>query len=322
MNGFHLDALSHRYTAVEYRPPDISVHAAGNTGIPYIWSFQAEKDGPHAVILGCMHGNEIAGAAIIDHLLNEKIRPTRGRITLIFGNPAAYARFDPETPYLGRFLDVDINRVWGDELFDPANTAAEVERARELRPVIEGADYLLDLHTMQGRGEPVALVTDKPATMEFVSQMSSLPFILSGKMHQAHRVRLRSYGRYGDVNDKAVALQVEAGQHWERAAIETGLEIAYDFLAKAGVRSSEDAPRQSTQKQLRIVETVMPEGGEFTFAEDFHSGTYFPRNGTVVGFAGPDRTEVRTPVDECYLIMPVHFRLEGGSCCRFAVEAG
>lgn len=321
MNDFNLDALSQRYTAVEFLPPDISIYAEGNIGIPYVWSFEAENDGPHVVISGCMHGNEIAGAAIIDQLLREEVRPSHGRLTLIFGNPDAYIQFNPEKPYLGRFVDVDINRVWGHELFDPDNTEVEVERARELRSVIEEADYLLDLHTMQGRGEAVALVAEKPATMAFVSRMTSLPFILSGKMHLAHRVRLRGFGRFGDVNDPAVALQVEAGQHWERAAIDTGLEIVYDFLATAGVLPREEVSSQPAQKQLSIVETVMPEGGEFTFADDFHSGTFFPEKGTVVGYSGPNKVEVCTPVDDCYLIMPVHFRLEGGSCCRFAVES-
>lgn len=322
MPRFHLDALSQRYTRVEYQPPDISRYAAGNTGVRYVWSFAAEESGPHAVVLGCMHGNEIAGAAIIEQLLREQIRPLRGRLSLIFGNPAAYMTFDANTPWLGRFVDVDINRVWGDELFDAGNTSVEVERARELRPFIESADYLLDLHTMQGRGEPVALVTDKPATMEFVSKMTSLPFVLSGKMHLAHRVRLRSFGRLGDPKDNAVALQVEAGQHWEAAAIDVGLAITREFLSVAGVVPASEVRCASPQRKLQIVETIMPEGGVFSFAADFWNGSFFPESGTVVGIAGPDRDEVRTPVDDCYLIMPVHFRLDGGSCGRFAIETG
>lgn len=320
MEDYQLDDLSRRYTKVDYAPTDISRHGTGNTGVDHVWSFEADAPGPSTVIIGAMHGNEIAGAAILDRLLGEEIRPDFGRLTLVLGNPAAYARFDATRPYLNRFLDVDINRVWGSELSDPADTRAEVRRARALQPVFEGADFLLDLHTMQGNGEPVALITDKPETMAFVSAMSTLPFVLSGRMHQPDRVRLRDHGRFGDPAAAAVAIQVEAGQHWQREAIGTGLAVVEDFLSCAGATVHRPISAGARQRRLRLVETVMT-GDRFEFAEDFRSGTHFPRKGTLVGYSGHDSAEVRTPVDDCYLIMPVHFRLPGGSCCRFAVES-
>lgn len=319
MASFQLDELSHRYTAVEFAPPDISAYADGNAGIPYVWRFEAAEPGPNVVILGAMHGNEIAGAAVLHRLLKDRIHPLRGSLTLVFGNPQAYACFDAEHPYLGRFIDIDINRVWGAELYDLADNRVEVARSRALKPIVDGADFLLDLHTMQGKGLPVALVTDKPATMDFASRMTSLPFVLSGTMHQADRVRLRDYGRFGDPSDPAVALQVEAGQHWGRDAIGTGLEIAREFLACTGVTEGSASFAETRQRRLKIVETVMPEQ-PFSFAEDFHSGAHFPNRGALVGYCGPEREEVRTPVDDCFLIMPVHFRQKGGSCCRFAIE--
>lgn len=319
MSAFELDDLSHRYTNVEFEPPDISVYAEGNAGTSHAWRFEADTPGPDVVVLGVMHGNEIAGAVILDKLLKEGVVPVRGSVTFVFGNPEAYARFDPERPYLNRFVDVDINRVWGAELYDLADQRVEVVRSRTLRPVVERADYLLDLHTMQGSGAPVALVTDKPATMAFGSRMTSLPFILSGRMHQADRVRLRDYGRFGDPAKAAVALQVEAGQHWSREAISTGYAIVREFLVCAGVTDGVALPASSRQRRLKIVETVMPDL-PFRFSEDFPSGAHFPERGALVGYSGPGEREVHTPVDDCYLIMPVHFRLQGGSCCRFAVD--
>lgn len=320
MAAYQIDELSRDYLNVEIEPPDITRFAAGNRGVPYAWTFDGLAPGPRVVVLGAMHGNEIAGAAILESLLDNGIQPLIGQLSLIFGNPAAYHAFDPSRPYLGRFIDVDINRVWGRELLDDTDDRAEVQRARELLPIISAADYLLDLHTMQGVGAPVALLTRKPATIEFVSGMQSVPFVLSGAMHQADRVRLRDYGRFGDPALPAVAIQVEAGQHWQSSSIATGLKIVRDFLACAGLIDRK-GPRQAIgQKQLTIVETVLPEA-PFSFVADFASGTYFPERGTLVGLSGPDRTEIRTPVDNCYMIMPVHFRQAGGSCCRFAVEA-
>ncbi len=324
MTTFVLDERSHLYTNVEFAPVDITPYASGNTGTSYVWSFDSGKDGPHVMICGIMHGNEIAGAAVLDRMLKRKLRPMRGKLTFCFGNPDVYAQFDRAHPYLHRYLDTDINRVWGPELEDPDNQLAEVRRARELRPVVDTVDYLLDIHTMQGRGAPVALMRGKKTALELVSNITGIPFVLTGTMHQAERLRLRDYARFGDPGSDCVAIQLEAGQHWEASAIDEGEAIAMEFLEctgmlAAGVRPGA-RPGVAPQKQLRVVEIVLPDGGIFEYVEDFCNGTFFPDKGTLLGYAGKDRAEVRTPVDDCYFIMPVHFRLDGGSCGRFARE--
>ena len=320
MVAFVMDELSRLYTKVEYVPVDISKYAAGNTGTPYVWSFCSGQPGPHVMICGIMHGNEIAGAAILDRMLENKVRPTLGKLTFCFGNPLAYARFDPNEPFLHRQIDIDINRVWGAELGDTGNQMVEVRRARELRPTVDTVDYLLDIHTMQGRGRPVALMQGKPAALELIRCVTSIPFVLTGTMHQAKRLRLRDYAQFGDPTHKAVAVQLEAGQHWETAAIAKGEQIALEFLECVGVTPQQTKGHTSSQKQLEVVEIVLPEGGIFEYADDFENGTFFPDQGALLGYAGPDRREVRTPIDDCYFIMPVHFRTNGGSCGRFASE--
>lgn len=320
MAPFVMNELSRLYTNVEYAPVDISKYADGNCGTPFVWSFDSGLPGPHAMICGIMHGNEIAGAAILDKLLEGDVRPTRGKLTYCFGNPAAYGQFDSSAPYNNRFVDVDINRVWGAEIDDISIQLSEVHRARALRPIVDSVDYLLDIHTMQGRGRPVALVQGKRAALDLVKKITGIPFVLTGTMHQAERLRLRDYGQFGDPESKFVAIQIEAGQHWQASAIDEGELIAMEFLECVGVLPARPKGRAQEQKRLKVVEIVLPEGGIFEYASDFENGTYFPRRGALLGFAGPDRQEVRTPVDECFFIMPVHFRLDGGSCGRFARE--
>lgn len=315
-----MDEMSRRYTNVEYDPVDISKYSRGNCGTQFVWSFDSARPGPHAMVCGIMHGNEIAGAAILVRLLENNIRPTRGKLTLCFGNPEAYVQFDPNAPYNHRNIDVDINRVWGAEIDDPTNKSIEVRRAQSLRPIVDKVDYLLDIHTMQGRGRPVALVHNKPAALDLVKTITGIPYVLTGTMHQAERLRLRDYAQFGDPESDTVAIQLEAGQHWEASAIDEGERIAMEFLECVGVLRSQTRSQKAEQKQLKVVEIVLPEGGIFEYAQDFENGAFFPRRGALLGFAGPDRKEVRTPIDDCYFIMPVHFRLAGGSCGRFARE--
>ena len=62
--------------------------------------------------LALTHGNEIAGAIVLDRLLRAGLAPARGQLTFGFVNLAAFERFDPRQPTASRFVDEDINRVW------------------------------------------------------------------------------------------------------------------------------------------------------------------------------------------------------------------
>jgi succinylglutamate desuccinylase len=56
-------------------------------------------------VVALTHGNEIAGAVALDRLLRAGIRPCAGRLSLVFANLDAFARFDPQDPTASRFVD-------------------------------------------------------------------------------------------------------------------------------------------------------------------------------------------------------------------------
>jgi predicted deacylase len=93
-----------RYT-IELTPPDISAYRAGNTGIEYVTTFAAPDPGPHVLVMGLTHGNEICGAIAIDKLFGADIRPRKGTLTLAFNNVAAYSEFDARHPIASRYVD-------------------------------------------------------------------------------------------------------------------------------------------------------------------------------------------------------------------------
>ncbi|MGF1609481.1 MAG: succinylglutamate desuccinylase/aspartoacylase family protein, partial [Kiloniellales bacterium] len=155
---------------VELAAPDLSRWSAGNCGIPYVHSFEATRPGPHVLVSGLVHGNEICGAIALDRLLDEVVRPQRGRLSFAFVNLAAYARFDPARPTASRFVTEDFNRLWSPARLDAADDAAdggakdhvELHRARELRPLIQSVDLLLDLHSLQQLSPPLILSGPHP----------------------------------------------------------------------------------------------------------------------------------------------------------------
>lgn len=68
---------------VRLAAPDIGPWIEGNTGIPGFTSRTTRRPGPHVVLLGLAHGNEIAGAVALDRLLAADLVPTRGRLTSV-----------------------------------------------------------------------------------------------------------------------------------------------------------------------------------------------------------------------------------------------
>ena len=147
---------------VRLTAPDIGRWIAGNTGVPGFTTLVAHQPGPHVALLALAHGNEIAGAIVLDRLLRDGVMPARGRLTFGFVNLAAYERFDPRHPTASRFVDEDINRVWDAAVLDSARHSAELDRAREIRPLIDTVDVLFDLHSMLWPSDPLILCGTSP----------------------------------------------------------------------------------------------------------------------------------------------------------------
>ena len=147
---------------VHLQPPDISPWLPGNTGIEGFTTRNSGKPGPHVALVALMHGNEYAGAIVLERLLREGLRPLRGRLTCGFANLAAFARFDPRQPTASRFIDEDLNRLWDAAVLDGPRRSGELQRAREMRPLIDTVDVLLDLHSMLWPSDPLILCGSSP----------------------------------------------------------------------------------------------------------------------------------------------------------------
>jgi predicted deacylase len=158
--------------------PSSAELSASNTHIPGVWRFTGPQPGPSALITALIHGNEISGAiaskALIDHLLASPGSLLRGSITVAFCNLAAFERFNADDLHHSRFVQEDMNRVWSaDKLGLPA-ASVERQRAVELLPVIDQADFLLDLHSMHDPGDPL-LLTGLQAQHVSFAQALDLP---------------------------------------------------------------------------------------------------------------------------------------------------
>lgn len=292
---------------VEITAPDIEPYGAGNTGIPFATTIDSGADGPHVVITALTHGNELCGAHALLRLFEQRVRPLSGRLSLAFVNFEAYRQFDPENPRSTRYLDEDLNRLWAPEVLDGTRTSRELVRAREIRPLIAVADYLLDLHSMQLSSPPLVLAGLQAKGRALARRMGYPAMVVADAGHR-NGVRMRDFGRFSDPDDPTCAILVECGQHWARTSVDVALTTCRQFLAALGTVGVDDldriapAPQDVPQDVVEVTEAVTVREGPFNFVQPFQGLETIETEGTVIAHDGPH--EVRTPYDDCVLVMP------------------
>ena len=300
--------------AVELKAPDLAPYRESNTGTPYVHRFESGKAGPHALVVALTHGNEICGAIAVDRLMKMGVRPTRGTLTLAFANVAAFARFDAVNPFASRFVDEDFNRVWTEGVLDGPRDSVELRRARELRPFVEAADFMLDIHSMLESSPPVMICGPLDKGIRFAFDVGIPEHVVSDTGH-ANGTRMRDYGGFGDSASPKNALLIECGQHWEKSAADIAWQTLWRFLDRIGAVESATAAREieavtKPQKLIRVTEAVIANTPAFRFAKTFTGLEVVPRQGDVIAWDGEEA--VRAPYDNCVLVMPVPNNIKTG----------
>jgi predicted deacylase len=301
---------------IEIKPPGITPYRKGNTGVDYAHVLDSGKPGPNVMVQALTHGNEFSGAIALDFLFNEKIRPVKGKLTLTFANFAAFARFDFDDPDRSRYIDEDYNRVWADAVLGGSRDSAELRRARELRPFVDAADYLLDLHTMTEHCRPIMVcgMLDKGA--EFARRVGVPADLLIDTGHPAG-LRMRDRGGFGDPSSPKNALLIEAGQHWEKSSADVAIDTTLRFLLVTGVvdaawaksRLRLDPPKK--QRVVRVTEPITAASTSFRFARPWKGLQVIEKAGTVLATDG--EKVWRTPYDDCVLVMPSTAHIKPGN---------
>ena len=301
---------------IQIEPPDITPYRHGNTRVDYVHVFDSGRPGPNVMLQALTHGNEFCGAIALDYLFTERVRPRAGRITLAFANVAAYERFDFDNPDRSRFIDEDYNRVWGDDVLLGPRDSAELRRARELRPFVDAADLLLDLHSMHEPCRPIMVCGKSEKSVTLAHRIGAPADLLLDTGHPAG-LRMIERGDFDDPQSAKAAVLIECGQHWEASAAEVALDTALRFLKASGAvdaawadsRLRLEPPAQ--QRLIRVTEPVVAKTLQFRFAREFGGLEVLPVKGTLVATDGD--TEWRTPYDDCVIVMPSMAHLKPGT---------
>lgn len=298
-------------------PPDLSRWRQGNTGTEGVWRFASPQPGPRVAIAALIHGNELCGAWAVSQLLallDAGARLRRGQLTLALCNLRAFERFDAANPHASRFIEEDLNRQWSPERLASGSTA-ERRRAAELRPWLEDADYLLDLHSMHEEGSALLLTGTQPRHVDFVRELGVPGTVVIDAGH-AEGKRMRDFGRFGHDEGDARSVLIECGYHGNLDSRRVAQDAVHRLLAFTGLMSLQDLPpdwrldRPAAQWALEVTDAIVAETLDFRFAFTPTDLQLIEAKGTVIGYE-PGR-EIVTPYDDCVLVMPSLRQLRPG----------
>jgi predicted deacylase len=309
---------------VELQAPDINPWRDGNTGVPWVHRQVAPAPGPAVMVQALTHGNEICGAIALNWLLGEisagRWRPQCGTLTLAFGNVQAYARFDPGNPFPSRYVDEDYNRVWGDDALLGNRDSAELRRARELRPFVDEAQYLLDIHSMSEPCAPLMVCGTADKNAHFAKALGMPEVLLLDTGHPAG-LRMVERGGFGVPGSDKRALLIECGQHWERAAADVAIDCLVRFLGLVGLASADwvarnaRLPLPAQQRLVRVTEAVVARSEDFRFLLPTEGLGVVEKAGTPLAQDGDHVWH--TPYANTVLVMPgTHNLKPGGTAVR------
>lgn len=307
-------ALPLPHFPVEIAAPDLAPWLAGNTGLPGVLSFSSGLVGPHVMLVALMHGNEVAGAIVLDALLRARLRPAIGRLTLVFANLDAYARFDRDHPTGSRFLDEDMNRLWDVATLEGARCSRELTRARALRPLVDTADVVVDLHSMLWPSDPLILCGLTRPSRDFACAMGVPPLVVADRGHQAGR-RLIDYVRFSGAAAPGRAVLIEAGQHWLGETVATMQAAVTAALRLTGLLAGAHVAAEPV-RCAEVTETVTAASAGFAFVKPFRGGEVIAARNTVIAMDA--EAEIRTPYDDCLLVMPSLRPSRGHTAVRLA----
>jgi hypothetical protein len=304
---------------IEIDLPDLGAYAAGNAGLPYVWHFDAPRAGPRLTLQALTHGNEVCGAIALAQLLDAGFVPLRGSLTFVFANVDAYQAFDRADPFASRSVDEDFNRVWDEATLDGARTSRELARARALRPVYDATDYLLDLHSMTDACPPLSLAGRQRKGLVLAQDIGVPQHIVVDAGHKAGK-RLRDYAFFDDPDDPRTALLIECGQHWETSSPAVALQASLRFLRHFGmapqplINALLDPAPPAPQIAIAVTDAVTIDTDAFAFAEPVSPLQVIPKAGTLLARDGA--REIRTPYDDCVLVMPTRRPRRGETAVR------
>jgi hypothetical protein len=134
------------------------------------------------------------------------------------------------------------------------------------------------------------------------------PGLVVADRGHSNGARMRDFGAFADPASPRTAMLVECGQHWAHRSVEVAIATCRQFLQAVEVVEPTllddlcPPPETSPQRVVEVTDAVVVNGGPFRFTQEFQGLEVVAEAGTIIAYDGT--TPIRTPYDDCILIMP------------------
>ena len=200
-------------------------------------------------------------------------------------------------------------------MLDGPRICSELVRARQMRRIVDSADILLDLHSMLWPSGPLLLCGPTSKGRDLARAIGTPGLIVADDGHMSGR-RLIDYGRFADPVDGPAALLVEAGQHWRADTVAQTRASVAALLRHVGMTADPEPAGPEAARFARVTRVVTASTASFSFLRPWRGGEVVPARDTLIATDGD--AEVRTPHDDCLLVMPSLRTGRGHTAVRLA----
>ncbi len=263
------------------------------------YTFSAPTAGKHILILGAVHGNEIAGTLaqqqIIEQINNGTLNLKSGKITFIpIVNEAAYNQD-------ARFIDMNLNRVVRVHE-NPQNNEEKI--ANQLVKTIDDCDIMLDLHSTHCEKDKEFAFIDYPtnANLELLSLIPVQTALAGWPKIYAQNPKITNFctEEYAYSHDKH-AITVECGYHKSPEAVNIAKQSILNILAYYDVVDI-PKPAISTPQIIHLASFIIKESSGH-FNRNFQHLDSIKKDETIAIY---DNGQTLTAPFDGYIIMPNH----------------
>ncbi|MDB6150140.1 MAG: succinylglutamate desuccinylase [Chthoniobacter sp.] len=259
--------------------------------VPAAFHISAALEGPKVVIFGSIHGDEPAGSLAVKELLTQfadcTLKLLRGSVILAVGNELALEQ-------RVRKVERDLNRLFEFEsIIEPSGY--EERRAEELRDLLAGADYMMDLHATSKSSSPFLMCEShllaEAQAMGFARIVTGWGELGEASLGGDTESYINQMGGKG--------FTVETGQRDDAEGCANALDAARRLLRHVSLLPYEAAD-VTAPAIYKLFASIKVEEATFKYRQPF--GSFNPLvEGELIGCDA--NKEYRAPCD-CVLVMP------------------
>jgi len=278
------------------------------SSLSHCMQLTAPEKGAHVLIVGGTHGNEPGGVAAMTafhrRVSEGGIELKAGKISMLIGNPEAYARNV-------RYLERDLNRIFDrrEDVTIEGRRAQAILRFFAAQPDIV---FVLDLHSVSiGDFRIVVYNAEGPQSEMLARELSPIGIHMAYHPDHLPGTLIEAAGSRG-------GMIVECGNHRSEAGMETALAHIHLVLTYFGVATGHPLAFEAVPEvvQYETIQPIVP-SGNFAFTIEGITTGYFLDAGR--RYATDDRGDHLAPED-CYVVVPSqHVRPtdhDAGFLCR------